>query len=78
MLHQLPPLKESPSQTAGPYVHIGLTPSREGITGANVKDLGSGPIAAPHYADRPHFRWLRGSGDRRRGRALAGRCRRRP
>jgi protocatechuate 3,4-dioxygenase alpha subunit len=46
MLNQLPPLKESPSQTAGPYVHIGLTPNLEGITGSNVKDLGSGPIAA--------------------------------
>ena len=27
MLNQTPPLKESPSQTAGPYVHIGMTPS---------------------------------------------------
>ena len=26
MLNQVPPLKESPSQTAGPYVHIGMTP----------------------------------------------------
>jgi protocatechuate 3,4-dioxygenase alpha subunit len=46
MLNQLPPLKESPSQTAGPYVHIGMTPSLEGITGPNVKDLGSGPVPA--------------------------------
>jgi protocatechuate 3,4-dioxygenase, alpha subunit len=46
MLNQLPPLKETPSQTAGPYVHIGLTPSLEGITGPNVKDLGAGPVAA--------------------------------
>lgn len=46
MLNRLPPLNESPSQTAGPYVHIGLTPSLEGITGPNVPDLGSGPIAA--------------------------------
>jgi protocatechuate 3,4-dioxygenase alpha subunit len=46
MLNRLPPLKESPSQTAGPYVHIGMTPSRENITGPNVKDLGSGPVAA--------------------------------
>jgi protocatechuate 3,4-dioxygenase alpha subunit len=29
----LPALKESPSQTAGPYVHIGLTPSRAGLEG---------------------------------------------
>jgi protocatechuate 3,4-dioxygenase, alpha subunit len=46
MLNRLPPLRETPSQTAGPYVHIGMTPSLEGITGANVPDLGSGPIAA--------------------------------
>jgi protocatechuate 3,4-dioxygenase alpha subunit len=46
MLNRLPLLKESPSQTAGPYVHIGLTPSLEGIAGANVPDLGSGPVAA--------------------------------
>jgi protocatechuate 3,4-dioxygenase, alpha subunit len=45
-LHQTPPLKESPSQTAGPYVHIGMTPSLEGISGPNVKDLGSGPVEA--------------------------------
>ena len=46
MLNQTPPLKESPSQTAGPYVHIGMTPSLEGISGPNVKDLGSGPVEA--------------------------------
>ena len=46
MLNQLPPLKESPSQTAGPYVHIGMTPSLENITGPNTPDLGSGPVPA--------------------------------
>ena len=46
MLNQTPPLKESPSQTAGPYVHIGMTPSLEKISGPNVKDLGSGPVEA--------------------------------
>jgi protocatechuate 3,4-dioxygenase alpha subunit len=46
MLNQIPPLKESPSQTAGPYVHIGMTPSLEKISGPNVKDLGSGPVEA--------------------------------
>lgn len=44
MLNQLPPLRETPSQTAGPYVHIGLTPSLEAITGPNVRDLGAGPV----------------------------------
>jgi protocatechuate 3,4-dioxygenase alpha subunit len=46
MLNQTPPLKETPSQTAGPYVHIGMTPSLEAITGPNVKDLGAGPVEA--------------------------------
>lgn len=46
MLNRLPPLRESPSQTAGPYVHIGLTPSLEGVTGGNAPDLGSGAISA--------------------------------
>jgi protocatechuate 3,4-dioxygenase, alpha subunit len=43
-IHQVPPLKETPSQTAGPYVHIGMTPSLEGITGPGIRDLGSGPV----------------------------------
>ena len=34
-------LKESPSQTAGPYVHIGLTPNFVGIPGIFQQDLGS-------------------------------------
>lgn len=33
-------LKESPSQTAGPYVHIGLTPNFLGIGGVWQSDLG--------------------------------------
>jgi protocatechuate 3,4-dioxygenase, alpha subunit len=33
-------LKESASQTAGPYVHIGLTPNFSGITGVYSEDLG--------------------------------------
>jgi protocatechuate 3,4-dioxygenase alpha subunit len=32
--------KESPSQTAGPYVHIGLTPNFSGIEGVYPRDLG--------------------------------------
>lgn len=36
----LPSLKESPSQTAGPYVHIGLTPNWSGLTGVYPEDLG--------------------------------------
>ena len=34
------PFKESPSQTAGPYVHIGLTPNFCGINGVYDQDLG--------------------------------------
>jgi len=41
MLNKLPELKETPSQTAGPYVHIGLTPNFCGITGVYHEDLGA-------------------------------------
>ncbi len=34
-------MKESPSQTAGPYVHIGLTPNFSGIKGVYDTDLGA-------------------------------------
>jgi protocatechuate 3,4-dioxygenase alpha subunit len=34
-------LKELPSQTAGPYVHIGLTPNFSGIEGIFPHDLGA-------------------------------------
>ena len=34
-------LRESPSQTAGPYVHIGLTPNAYGISGVYETDLGA-------------------------------------
>lgn len=34
-------LKESPSQTAGPYVHIGCTPNFAGIDGVYDEDLGT-------------------------------------
>lgn len=34
-------LKESPSQTAGPYVHIGCTPNHCGIAGVYAQDLGA-------------------------------------
>ncbi|BCG93641.1 protocatechuate 3,4-dioxygenase subunit alpha [Mesorhizobium sp. 131-2-1] len=41
MAQSLDRLKESPSQTAGPYVHIGLTPNFCGIDGVYESDLGS-------------------------------------
>lgn len=37
-------LPETPSQTAGPYVHIGLTPGACGIDGVHGEDLGRGPL----------------------------------
>ena len=40
-------LKESPSQTAGPYVHIGCTPNFAEITGVYPEDLGSRMITGP-------------------------------
>lgn len=40
MVQKLDTLKESPSQTAGPYVHIGTTPNWVGITGVWEEDLG--------------------------------------
>ncbi|WP_284778137.1 protocatechuate 3,4-dioxygenase subunit alpha [Agrobacterium sp. lyk4-40-TYG-31] len=36
--------KESASQTAGPYVHIGCTPNFVGIKGVFSEDLGSGAL----------------------------------
>lgn len=37
-------LKETPSQTAGPYVHIGLTPNFVGIGGVYDGDLGAAMV----------------------------------
>jgi protocatechuate 3,4-dioxygenase alpha subunit len=44
MVQPLDYLKESPSQTAGPYVHIGCTPNFAGIHGVYETDLGAGPM----------------------------------
>jgi len=40
MVQSLGQLKETPSQTAGPYVHIGCTPNWVDITGVWAEDLG--------------------------------------
>ena len=40
MAQELNRLKESPSQTAGPYIHIGATPNWVEITGVWTGDLG--------------------------------------
>jgi len=40
MVQELGQLKETPSQTAGPYVHIGLTPNFAAISSVYDADLG--------------------------------------
>ena len=45
MVQKLDTLQESPSQTAGPYVHIGLMPSFAGIPDIYENQLGESPIA---------------------------------
>jgi protocatechuate 3,4-dioxygenase alpha subunit len=44
MVQALDRLKESASQTAGPYVHIGLTPNFAGISGVYERDLGTAMV----------------------------------
>ncbi|HXV29383.1 MAG TPA: protocatechuate 3,4-dioxygenase subunit alpha [Sinorhizobium sp.] len=44
MAQELGHLKETPSQTAGPYVHIGLTPNFCGIAGVYDGDLGASMV----------------------------------
>ncbi|MBW6418312.1 protocatechuate 3,4-dioxygenase subunit alpha [Celeribacter sp. PS-C1] len=44
MVQKLDVLQESPSQTAGPYVHIGLMPSHAGNAGAYENEIGLSPI----------------------------------
>ena len=44
--------KESPSQTAGPYVHIGLTPNFSGITSVYPDDLGATMVNAKTRGER--------------------------
>ncbi|WMT90248.1 protocatechuate 3,4-dioxygenase subunit alpha [Pelagibacterium sp. H642] len=38
-------LKETPSQTAGPYVHIGMTPNLYDINGVIAEDLGKSVVS---------------------------------
>ncbi len=45
MTQALDTLVETPSQTAGPYVHIGCIPSFVGIEGVYDEDLGKSPIS---------------------------------
>ena len=52
MVQPLFHLKESPSQTAGPYVHIGCVPNFCGITGVYPSDLGASMVNAQTKGDR--------------------------
>lgn len=45
MVQKLETLSETPSQTAGPYVHIGLMPTHAGNPGAVAVEIGESPIA---------------------------------
>jgi len=44
MAQSLNRLKETPSQTAGPYVHIGCVPNFSGIAGVYPEDLGNAMV----------------------------------
>jgi protocatechuate 3,4-dioxygenase alpha subunit len=44
MVQRLEILEETPSQTAGPYVHIGCIPSFAGVAGVYPEDLGLSPV----------------------------------
>ena len=44
MVQPLTNLRETASQTAGPYVHIGCVPSFAGLCGVYPEDLGRSPI----------------------------------
>jgi protocatechuate 3,4-dioxygenase alpha subunit len=48
----MPGLKETPSQTAGPYVHIGLTPNFCGIGGVYGDDLGAAMVNDKTFGER--------------------------
>ncbi|MGD0720563.1 MAG: protocatechuate 3,4-dioxygenase subunit alpha [Roseiarcus sp.] len=53
MVQRLDRLRESPSQTAGPYIHIGATPNHAGIEMyGNAGDLGRTMIAPEAKGER--------------------------
>lgn len=52
MVQKLDFLKESASQTAGPYVHIGCVPTFAGIEGVYPKDLGSSMVNGKTKGER--------------------------
>jgi protocatechuate 3,4-dioxygenase alpha subunit len=55
-------LKETPSQTAGPYLHIGLMPASAFPDRTNLKSLGSDPVSVPGTKIRVGGHILDGAG----------------
>ena len=51
-MQELTQLKESPSQTPGPYVHIGCVPNFCDITGVDPEDLGARMVNAETKGER--------------------------
>jgi len=52
MVQKLDHLKETPSQTAGPYIHIGATPNFSGIEGVYAQDLGKTMVGRDAKGER--------------------------
>ena len=52
MVQALRQFKESPSQTAGPYVHIGCMPNHCGIAGVYPNDLGAAMLGPGANGER--------------------------
>ena len=52
MMQPLTRLKDTPSQTAGPYVHIGTMPNFAGIGGVYPSDLGVRPVSPKVAGER--------------------------
>jgi protocatechuate 3,4-dioxygenase, alpha subunit len=52
MVQRLDQLKETPSQTAGPYIHIGATPNHSGIAGVYPVDLGKTMVGRAAKGER--------------------------
>ncbi len=52
MVQKFEQFRESPSQTAGPYVHIGCTPNFSGITGVYPEDPGTRMITGDVAGER--------------------------
>jgi protocatechuate 3,4-dioxygenase alpha subunit len=63
-LHPTPQLPETASQTAGPYVHIGMTPNFSDIKGVYPADLGATMLTPDTVGERIEIvgRILDGSG----------------